>query len=320
MISHIFSKTKPVNFILLSLLLVAYIVFFEIFIGFPIQNNIRSTPYLWQNVGFFIKVILLIAPTLLLIDFILKRNKIVLTHSYALFYFVVLFGIFPAVFSNMNLLLAHFIVLIGLRRIISLKSSKRANKKIFEASMWFLIASYFYDWAVCYFLVLILAIIFYDKNNFRLWGLMLWAVILYVFLVFAFVVGFTPEGFFKDHYIFSFSSAVIRSKFSLPVIGFLLLSIFVLVWDISKIRRVSKASLGIQYSLRLILTASFSGLALYLLSPIQTNAALIFMFFPVAFLWSNATEQLHKFWHKELLMWSVLSIPLWVFLAHFTQN
>jgi len=320
MISHIFSKTKPVNFILLSLLLVAYVIFFERFIGFSFQNNVDPTTYLWQNAVLFIKVILLIVPTLFLIDFILKRNKIVLTHSYTLFYFVVLFGVFPAVFSDINLLLAHFFVLIGLRRIMSLKSKQRANKKVFEASLWFLVASYFYDWAVCYFLVLILAIIFYDKNNLRHWGLMVWAIILYMLLVFAFVAGSTPEAFFKDHYIFSFPTAAISDKFSLPVIGFLLFTSLVLLWDIRKKRRISKASVGIQYSLSLILSVSFSGLALYLLSPIESPAALVFMFFPVAFLWSNATEALHKFWQKELVMWSVLSIPLWGLLAHLLQN
>ena len=64
----------------------------------------------------------------------------------------------------------------------------------------------------------------------------------------------------------------------------------------------------------------FLGGLLYLFSPFDDYSALLFGFFPMAFLWSTTTELLSKIWQKELLLWGFLSAPLWGLIAYLVQN
>lgn len=320
MISHIFSKTKPVNFLLLTFLLAVYILSFEGFIGIGSGDGRGFWAYLMQNIGFFLKGLALFVPALFLIDFILKRNKLVLTHSYTLFYFVVFCGLFPAVFSHADLLLAHFFVLLGLRRILSLKTKQRSRRKVFEACLWFLVASYFYDWTLLYLLVLVASLFIYDKNNPRYWGLILWAILVCAALLWGFVIRSNPESFFNTHYLFNFQPQGFSVKISLLIIGFFGSSTIVLFWNYSRKASAKVASLGRKNSLAILILTGFLGGLLHLFSSVDNNSSLIFSFFPLAFLWSNTTELLPKTWHKETLLWTALSAPLWGLIVYLIQN
>ncbi len=320
MISHIFSKTKPINFLLLIFLLAIYIVLYEGFVG--IENN-SSAPFLQnsaQNLGFFAKAIGLLVPSIFLMDFVLKRNKLVLTQAYTLLFFVIFTGIFTAVFKSTSLLLSHFFVLMGLRRIISLKNKGRSKKKVFEASLWFLVASFFYDWALLYFVVLFLAVFLHNKNAIQHLGLMVWAAGVYALLLQAFVIGTQGSEFFQTHYIFLISTAPLKEKIGLELSLFFGSSLLLLIWLVTKSRNTTNPSLGRQNSLRLLFLSALVGLGLYFLSPDPGFSPLIFSFFPMAFLWSRLTEELTKTWQKELLLWSALSVPLWGLLAYLIQN
>src|SRR6056300_471010 len=305
MISHIFSKTKPVNFLLLTFLLAVYIISFEGFIGIGSGVSHDFWAYLMQNIGFFLKGLALFVPALFLIDFILKRNKLVLTHSYTLFYFVVFCGLFPAVFSHTDLLLAHFFVLLGLRRILSLKTKQRSRRKVFEACLWFLVASYFYDWTLLYLFVLVASLFIYDKNNPRFWG---------------FVIRDNFSSFFNQQYLFNIPPQGFSTKISMLIISFFGSSILVLLWNYSRKASAKVASLGRKNSLAILTLTGFLGGLLYLFSPADNHSALVFSFFPLAFLWSNTTELLPKTWQKEVIMWSILSAPLWSLIVYLVQN
>ncbi len=320
MISHIFSKTKPVNFLLLTFLLAVYILSFEGFIGIGSGDGLGFWAYLMQNIGFFLKGLALFVPALFLIDFILKRNKLVLTHSYTLFYFVVFCGLFPAVFSHTDLLLAHFFVLLGLRRILSLKTKQRSRRKVFEACLWFLVASYFYDWTLLYLIVLVASLFIYDKNNPRYWGLILWAILVYAVLLWGFVIRDNFSSFFNQQYLFNIQPQRFSTKISLLMIGFFGSSTLVLLWNYSRKASAKVASLGRKNSLAILTLTGFLGGLLYLFSPADDHSALVFSFFPLAFLWSNTTELLPKTWQKEVLMWSMLSAPLWSLIVYLVQN
>ena len=320
MISHIFSKTKPVNFLLLTFLLAVYILSFEGFIGIGSGVSLDFWAYLMQNIGFFLKGLALFVPALFLIDFILKRNKLVLTHSYTLFYFVVFCGLFPAIFSHTDLLLAHFFVLLGLRRILSLKTKQRSRRKVFEACLWFLVASYFYDWTLLYLIVLVASLFIYDKNNPRYWGLILWAILVYAVLLWGFVIRDNFSSFFNQQYLFNIQPQGFSTKISLLIIGFFGSSTLVLLWNYSRKASAKVASLGRKNSLAILTLTGFLGGLLYFFSPADDHSALVFSFFPLAFLWSNTTELLPKTWQKEVLMWSMLSAPLWSLIVYLVQN
>ena len=320
MIPHIFSKTKPVNFILLSLLLLVYLIFYEGFVGLESFENKGFLSYFSKNVAFILKVAGVLVPSLFLMDFVLKRNKITLTHSYQLFYFTVLCGLFSAVFTEVSLLMAHFFVLLGFRRLLSLRSKQRTERKIFEASLWFLVASFFYDWTLLYFLALLLSLLFFDKYNFRYLGIILWSLVVYTALVFAFIVGADSSEFFNSHYVFSLPEQSLIEKFTLEILILVSFSVLLLLWITTKIRQVKSASIGRKSAVRLILLCAILGFVLYLLYPVNSYAPLLFVFFPLSFLLGQATVEFPKRWHKELALWGFLSLPLWGLLAYLVVN
>ena len=322
MISHIFSKTKPVNFIILSLLLALFVVSYEGFVGLDANQSNTFLHYFSQNIGFFIKRMGVLVPTLFLMDFVLKRNKIVSTHSYQLFYFAILTGLFTSVFSEMSLLLSHFAVLLGLRRVVSLKSKENTNRKIFEASLWFFVASYFYDWALLSFVVLFVGMVFFEKTSIRHWGLVIWSFIVFAVLLVAFAMGKSPSDFFSVHYMFKTPVTPLLSKFSTGVMVFLIIGIFILFWLITKNKSVKKSAGASKSHARLLFLFSIVGLFLYILHTSENSSreALIFMFFPFSFLLGQATAALNKTWLKEWALWTALSLPLWSLMAYLLQN
>lgn len=320
MISQIFSKTKPVNFLLLSILLGIYMLSYEGFVGVQVPKNASFGMYILASIKLFLTGIGALIPALFLMDFILKRNKLVLTHAYTLFYFTVLTGVFTAVFSEPLLLTAHFFVLLGLRRVISLKTKLRTKKKIFEASLWFLVGSYFYDWVLLYFIVLGVAIFIYGKENPKHWGLLFWAAAIYALLLRAFVVGTTAPAFLKSHYLFIFPDFTRPHLFPLGAVLLFVGAFLLLIWTATQQQKVTAAAIGRQNSLYLILICGLVALALYVLYPTPTFAPLIFSFFPLAFLLSNATELLSKPWQRELALWAFFSIPLWGLIGYLLQN
>ena len=90
--------------------------------------------------------------TFSLFNFILAKNKLTLYNSYGFFFFILLFGIFPFVIFDLQMLLLNVILLLMLRRVYSLRTPKDTFKKIFDSGLY-------------------LGTLFYTKSfHFSFWG------------------------------------------------------------------------------------------------------------------------------------------------------
>ena len=114
MISGIFGKTKPINFIILQ----GFLFVFYWFVNFVLYKNHYGPEKLVTK---FVALGILLF-SVFLVDFIVKRNQITATNSFAILYFTMLIVIFPEVLLDDNSIFCNFFLLLALRRLLSLKS------------------------------------------------------------------------------------------------------------------------------------------------------------------------------------------------------
>lgn len=192
MISGIFGKTKPINFIILQ----GFLFVFYWFVNFVLNDNYYEPEKL--VVKFVVLGILLFS--VFAVDFIVKRNQITATNSFAILYFTLLIIIFPEVLLDDNSVFCNFFLLLALRRLISLKSLKNIKLKVFDATIWTLIASLFYDWAILYLILVGIAIYFYEPKNIKNWLVPFTGIFTVGIIVFCALIITDDLDFLSNHY------------------------------------------------------------------------------------------------------------------------
>lgn len=154
MLTSFFGKSKPINYILLSI---------AIIVGY--FSKLLTGQELWLGAGFFTTigtrgvVVFLMVFAVLLLDFIIRKNTVTKNNTFAILLFVLFVLLVPEVYKSPTLILANIFVLLATRRILSLTTEKNTVKKIFDATMYITFASFCYGWALLFFLVLYPAII-----------------------------------------------------------------------------------------------------------------------------------------------------------------
>ena len=305
MLTSFFSNSKPFHFIVVSLLLFAG-CFFNIINDLNEATNYDSiVQLLIQNTMFLL--------FFLLLSFIIKKNRLTQSNSYALFLFCCFILMIPYLFKDSNLAFSFFFLLLALRRILSISSQKNSEKKILDASIWITIAALFYFWSILFFIILFIAIIQLASTNYKL-----------IFIPF---VGFTSVFIltsvyhtivnngvwkfleYKDQISFDFSPYN-SLKLIIPAIFILLSGIFAFIYKsitISKTPLKEKPKHWILFFFLLI------GIILIILKNNKNGSELIFLLAPISIFTANFIESIDKKWISELFLWFVLMLPFALF-------
>ena len=157
MITSIFDKSKPINFIIIAIIILLSFCF-HFFFG--IGEELNQSPQLALS-------LFIVFFCLFLSDFIISKNTLNRRNSYAILVFGIQILIFPEVFSDLDLLTTNLLILFASRRLLSLHSKKSINKKFFDACFWLALASLFYSWAALFFILVITAFIFYWQGQIK---------------------------------------------------------------------------------------------------------------------------------------------------------
>lgn len=155
MISTFFSTSKPIHYLLV-------LIITSLFIASAIWM-IPQTSW-WYLLG-----ILLIGASLAVFQFVIIKNELTATSTFAL-WSAMLFTLSFIAFKVPILVLVSLVFLIlALRRLLSLKSGYASIQKIFDASFWICIATIFFHWSILFMIVVFIAIFLYVRNNYRNW-------------------------------------------------------------------------------------------------------------------------------------------------------
>ena len=195
MISSIFEKTKPVNFIIL----LVFLFLFYWSVQFYLFDFEISEVEIMPSIG----ILAILLFSVFVVDFIVKRNKLTGTNSYAILFFTLLFVVFPETLGDSKAILTSFFLLLAMRRLLSIKSLKNIKLKIFDAGLWICISSVGYEWALIYLLLVFAAIYIYEPKNIRNWMVILSVGFCFFMILYGVVLLLDKPNFIAEHYDFA---------------------------------------------------------------------------------------------------------------------
>ena len=307
MISSFFGKTKPVNFIIvLSFLFVTYgLVHF-----FLLDRNYDLYEWLLQLLVFMVLAIGVFAT-----DFIVKRNKITAPNSFAILFYALLILVFPESLGDKNGIFCSLFLLLATRRLISIRTLKDIKLKIFDATLWVLVASLFYEWAILYLILVFLAIYIYEPKNIRNWMVPFAGIFTVFMITYCVLVLSNNTEFLSNHYQFSFKFNVAYfSKWtnSTKLIIYVLLTFLAMLYAFLKL---GKAGLGQIVTMRLIGFSFVLGIILEILNSTSNVHPIMVTFFPAAVFLTNYVESIKKANIKEVVLMVSVFIPILILLT-----
>ncbi len=306
MIASVFSKTRPFNYLLIGILSLIFFIMKTI--------STASVGATWFYYAEELGLFLLVFASIFLTNFIALKNGLTKSNNYALLLFFVFLLFFSSIFQNKNIIISNFLLLLALRRLISLKSLLQTKEKIFDASFWILLAALFHFWSIFYIVLVFIAIILHVSKDYRNWVIpfiALLAVTILFFLTNSILGNSLMSTLLSKTYIsfdfYYFDN--IYQRIALAVFTSLSLFAFVLhVFDIPN------KALNMQSSHKTILFSFILGVGIYVLSANKNNGCLAFCFAPLAIIGANFIEKLESELLKEIVLYALLALGIFFFI------
>lgn len=304
MISSIFERTNPLNFVILFL----YLIFF-LFLRQVISSDFMLDTAMILHL---IKCSAVVFLCVIMLDFIVRKNELTQRNSYALFFFVLLFSLFPNIFIESNVLLAQLFLFLAFRRLISIRSNKDVEIKIFDATLWTLVASYFFNWSLLFIILVFATLFLYKKNDYR--NILIPFVTLFTLSILAFTYFYLTDQLVKMTTIFNFNADFIIEKYTnvrylVPLFFLVLMGGWACVmFAFKKQSKSFKTRVpGILLAITLVIA-----IAVVLISEVSNTSELLFVLFPIAVIQARYVERIKLSWLKELILWSYICMPILV--------
>ncbi|MXN92587.1 hypothetical protein GR160_15265 [Flavobacterium sp. Sd200] len=305
MLASIFSKTRPINYVLLGIALVL----------FYFLNLFKETSWLQdytlaaQKIG----LLLLLAGSLLLTGFITLRNTLTKANSYAVVLFLLFLIMFPTTLTNSNIIIANFFLLLALRRLVSLQSLITPKEKIFDASFWIFAAAVFHFWCIIFIVLVFISIVFHVARDYRNW------IIPFIAFV-AVTLLYTMAGLMINHSFFDHILTQITPGFDFTYfeniyqnIALAIYASIVALFVAPYVVSLSSKPLNLQSSHKKILYSFLIGVGIYVLSAEKNNSFLTFTFAPLAIIGANYIESQENQWVREAVVSGILAIAVFIF-------
>ncbi|WP_299883725.1 DUF6427 family protein [uncultured Lacinutrix sp.] len=301
MITSIFSKSKPINFSIVFIISVL-----TLFIAIYKFNKVELLTRDYVFIGLSYVCCLF---SILLLDFIVNKNSL----SQTAFYEVILFSFFllttPQVFLNYRIVLSNFLILLALRRLISLGTQKDTNKKLFDAGFLIGLASIFHFWAILFFPIAFIALLFYAESEMKKWIIPMLGLIAIIIVSIAYSLIVNDSFFYALHIDPSFSidlSAYNSIQFIVAITMFLS---FGLWSSVSYLRDIKKKKKTFRPSYKIIFIIFIVAGIIMIISPNKNGSEFLFLFSPLAIIISNYIETIEEKWFKELFFILLIVIP-----------
>ncbi|MHA7829950.1 MAG: DUF6427 family protein [Flagellimonas sp.] len=307
MISSFFGKTKPINYIVLAILLFLFYftdVFFQI--GEQRINQAIALELLLFTVLLF---------SVFAINQIVRAEKATESNSYAMLFFLLLIVTFSDELVLQYVIFANFFLLLAFWRILSVKSIRNVKHKIFDASLLITIASLFYDWALAFMFLVFFVIGVYDRRTFKNWLVPFLGMATIFFLTFTFLQLKGSLNFFEEHYKFSLGLFTTKSFFQVLNIKTLIYLILTIIVSVLVFVRLRNTSGGKLLLLRIVFLIFVLGTGIILFTPADASPVII-TFFPAAVFFTNYFEAITKRKLQEVVLIGCMVLACSLFAIH----
>ena len=307
MISSIFGKTKPINYIIV----LAFLFLFYWSTHFLLYQKTYGPEELLTQ----IIVLGVLLFSIFVVNFIVKRNQITGTNSFAILFYALLIVVFHSTVLDNNAVLCSFFLLLAQRRLISLKSLKNIKLKILDATLWVTVASFFYDWALLYLILVFVAIYFYEPKNIRNWLIPFLGVFALGIILFSVLLLLDEVQFLTTHYSFELSFDTNFFAYWANSTKLVIYTIIILLAGFWAFLKLGKLGMGKIMTMRLIAVSFAIGVVLTLLKTSAQTFPVLVTFFSAAILMTKYIEVIKKINIKEIALMISVFVPFVVFLA-----
>ncbi|GAA4233929.1 DUF6427 family protein [Postechiella marina] len=301
MIASIFSKSKPINFI---------IVFFITLLAFLLANlEDINKPIQLSNVLYLMVLFLASYISILMLDFIVSKNKLTQNNNYEILLYALFLVAIPLSLSSGNIIISNLFVLFGLRRLISLRTQKSMNKKLFDAAFWFAIAALFYFWSILFFVLILFTLLMYTDNKIKHW------VIPFIGIATVFILAVSFSVLYYNNFFEVFKSLPITNlDFSthnnLPFIIALTMLLSFGAWSsVFYIGEIKNKKKSFRPSFKIILFMVITSFAIVVLAPEKNGSEFLFLFSPLAIIITNYIETMEVNWFKDVFLAILVLVP-----------
>lgn len=307
MLASVFSKSRPVNYIIISAILLLF-YFLYLF---------KDTYWL----GYYYLVIqkagllVLLAGSLFLVNFVTRRNTLSKANTYAMFLFMVFLILLPTILVNTNIIISNFFLLLALRRLISLQSLITPKEKIFDASFWIFASALFHFWSIFFIVLVFISIIFHVARDYRNW-IIPFIAFFAVGIIYAMAISIFGKDFF-DHlhgearisFDFTYFENIYQN------IALAVFSSFAVLFSVTQILALPSKPLNMQASYKKVIYSFLIGVVVYVLSADKNNSFLAFTFAPLAIMGANYLESQENFWVREGVVVLITGVALFLFFS-----
>ena len=306
MLSVRFENTKPITFIivLLALLIGDGLFQFKI-LQLPLSDVSHLTVLMSTFVLFFL--------SLLLLHQIDRWNELTDTKNcYSIAFFSIFVVLFPTLFDKVKLVGANLLIIVALWRVLTLKTGDGIPQKLFDTSLLIICAGLLHPWALIFLLNVWISLLFYGAEKRRYWFIPLLAIITVSILLGA-ILLILQEPFPIDDFInlitsdinnlLNFSPHSIATTIAVCSLALLLLVALAVYYFRSVYHSISSL---------VVIQFLWIGLIVVFLSK-----EVIYTFAPIAILFALYVEKIRVWWLKEIVLWSLLSMPGIGLLLHF---
>jgi len=307
MIANFFNKTKLVT--VFSIVVALFIYYFTA--TFLLHSGELSLQFLVKRVGFFFWLVLF----LLIVSFIIKKNKLTKDNSYALILMVFLLGIFPEAMFSYPIVFANIALMLGFRKIYSLRSGLDTKLKLFDACFWIGIATLIYSWSILYFLLVYVSMIIHQKLTVKNLFIPIVGFVIPMLIYFTYCLYFENVTFYYARFNYEmnldFSSYTSLLKLLIPVL-FLMV---VLLWSLIKVTpKVVSVRNNFKFSWDVLINHLLISVVIALLAPTKNGSELFFIIFPSGVIISNLMQLTKSKIFKNLILYAFLLISIGVYL------
>ena len=304
MIASLFSKTRPINYVLILIMLFSCFFLFQ----FQVPNEEFTSVDLFSKIGVFVLLLF----SFFLVNFISLKNTLTQNDNYAILLFLVFILLFPSVLNNIKIVLSNVFLLLALRRLISLKTLNSSKGKIFDASFWIFLSAIFHFWSILYIVLVFISIIFHSGKEFKNW------ILPFVSFLCVWILYIATSLILFDNY--SINKAVFQVSFNFfefkNVYQNMALSIFVSISALffaSQTIDYQNKPLNMQSSYKQVYFAFLLAVGIYIFSANKSNDLLMYTFAPLAILGANMFEKMKNSIYKEVSLFLLLGVGLFFF-------
>lgn len=302
MLTSFFGKSKPINF----LAVVIFMAVFYLLANYAVFFSSLNLSSIAAHIGILIVFIISVS----VLNFIAKKNELTKRSAYKIIVFAAFSVSFWAILRNEQVIIANLCILLALRRVISLRSQKDIQKKIFDATFWICIASLFYFWSILFLVIIYAGILLHVSNYFKNWLV----PIISFFAVLAIVTSFdilVYDSFYTFNDWYEASSFNFQQYNNPAILIPLSVILAVTLWTLFYyFGLLQKASINSRPTYILVLLTLLAAVGVALFSPLKNGSELLFFFVPISIIASNYFEGKSEKAFKETLLISIILMPV----------